>query len=107
MKQNLIKKSVLLITILLLLGTSIDITASKLQNNFIYQKSQKTREYGYWMQTTNEDFNNGTKYNINVSKDSFFLKEKIAVINQTVLGPESFESIWPPSGWFVTGGWNK
>ncbi len=107
MKQNLIKKSVLLVTILLLLGTTIDITVSKSQNNFIYEKSQKTREYSSWVQTTNEDFNNGTKYNINVSKDSFFLKEKIALINQTVLGPESFESIWPPTGWFETGEWNK
>ncbi len=107
MRQNIIKKSVLFLTIILLLGTSIDITVSKSQNNFINEKSQQIREYDYWIQTTDEDFNNGTKYNINVSRDSFFLSEKIAIINQTILGPESFESIWPPNSWFETGEWNK
>ncbi len=107
MRQNLFKKSVLLITILILLGTTIDVTVSKSQNNYFKENSQKTREYGYWTQTTNEDFNNGTKYNINVSKDSFFLIQKVVLINQTIIGPESFESFWPPMGWFETGEWNK
>jgi len=107
MNKKNIKRSLVIITILFLIGSSVETILSQSQNNLIYEKSQKTRDYGYWIQTTNEDFNNGTKYNINVSKDSFFLNQKIAVINQTILGPESFESNWPPSGWFYTGDWNK
>jgi parallel beta-helix repeat protein len=80
---------------------------SKSQDNYLNEKSQKTREYDNWIQTTDEDFNNGTKYNINISKDSFFLSQKTVLINQTIVGPESFETSWPPLGWFETGEWNR
>ena len=107
MRQNLFKKSIIIITILLLLGTTFDVTISKSQNNYFKENRKKTREYDHWIQTTDEDFNNGTKYNINVSMDSFFLSQKFALVNQTLVGPESFESTWPPTGWFYTGDWNK
>jgi len=107
MRQNLLKKSALFITILLLLGSTIEITVSKPQKKSLYENSLKTREYDHWIQTTDEDFNNGTKFNINVSRGSFFLNQKFAIINQTIVGPESFESTWPPTGWFETGEWNK
>jgi len=107
MRQKLLKKSVLFITILILLGSTIEVTVGTSQNNYFKENSQKSREYGNWIQTTDEDFNNGTKYNINVSRDSFCLSEKFALINHTVVGPESFESTWPPTGWFETGEWNK
>jgi parallel beta-helix repeat protein len=106
MRKNLFKKSVILITVLLLLGTTFEVTVSKSYNNY-RENSQKAREYDSWIQTTDEDFNNGTKYNINVSKDSFFLNQKFAFVNQTLVGPESFESTWPPTGWFETGEWDK
>jgi len=77
MNKKNIKRSLVIITILFLIGSSVETILSQSQNNLIYEKSQKTRDYGYWIQTTNEDFNNGTKYNINVSKDSFFLNQKI------------------------------
>jgi len=107
MRRNLLKKEVLIVTIIFLIGTSIDITISKSNNNFINEQAQHIRGYNSWIQTTDEDFNNGTKYNINVSKDSFHLSEKIAINNVTILGPESFEDIWPPNNWFETGEWNK
>jgi len=109
MRQNLLKKSALLLIIILLLGTTFDITISNPQDNINIknQKSQKIGEYNSWVQTTDEDFNNGTKYNINVSRDSFQLSDKISIINQTILGPESFEGDWPPNNWFETGDWNK
>jgi parallel beta-helix repeat protein len=107
MRRNLLKKSVIVITIFLILSSSVDTIISKSQDNLLNEKSQKLGTYDFWVQTTDEDFNNGTKYNINVSKGSFFLSEKIAIINQTILGPESFESFWPPGGWFETGEWEK
>lgn len=109
MKIVQIKKGVLIFTIILLLGTSIDITVSNPQNSFILnnEKSQQVRGYDFWLQTTDEDFNNGTHYNINVSRDAFHLKEKLVLVNQTILGPESFEGNWPPEYWSVTGDWNK
>lgn len=109
MKVNNVKKGVLIFTIILMLGSSIDITVCNPQNGLIFnnKQGQQIGEYDYWVQTTDEDFNNGIKYNINVSRDAFHLEEKLVTINQTILGPESFEGSWPPDGWFVTGDWNK
>lgn len=109
MTIKIVKKGVLLFTIILLLSSSIDITTSNQQNNLIFndEKSQQVRGYDFWVQTTDEDFNNGIKYNINVSNDAFHLKEKLVMINQTILGPESFEGSWPPDYWFANGDWNK
>ena len=55
MRQNLLKKSVLIVTILLLLGATIDVTVSISQNNYLKEYSQKIGEYDYWIQTTDED----------------------------------------------------
>ena len=86
MKANIVKKGVLIYTIILLLGTSIDITVSYPQDSLYLNndQSQQYREYDYWVQTTDEDFNNGTKYNINVSVDAFHLNESLVTINQTI-----------------------
>ncbi|UCF50403.1 MAG: right-handed parallel beta-helix repeat-containing protein [Thermoplasmatales archaeon] len=109
MRYNLLKKSVFILTIILLIGTSFNITVSKSLTNLYFEneKNRQNRGYGSWIQTTDDDFNNGTKFNINVSKDSFFLSEKTSILNETILGPESFESDWPPNGWLETGEWNK
>jgi len=109
MKVNNVKKGVIVFTIILILGSSIEITVCNPQNGLIFnnEQGQQIGEYDYWVQTTDEDFNNGIKYNINVSRDAFHLKEKLVTINQTILGPESFEGSWPPDGWFITGDWNK
>ncbi len=109
MKVNNVKKGMLIFTIILLLGTSIDITVSYPQDSLYLNndQSQQYREYDYWVQTTDEDFNNGTKYNINVTGDAFHLNESLVTINQTILGPESFEGSWPPDNWSVTGDWDK
>ena len=61
----------------------------------------------YWLQTTDSDFNNGTKININVSDNAFHLKEKIQYVNKTLINNESFENEWPPDGWSESGAWNK
>ena len=62
----------------------------------------------YWLQTTTSDFNNGTKYSINVSDNSFHLNETYEITNTTLVDDESFEgATWPPTGWSETDYWNR
>ncbi|MBN1860552.1 MAG: DUF2341 domain-containing protein [Candidatus Thermoplasmatota archaeon] len=52
-----------------------------------------------WLQTSTDDFNNGTKTNINVSNGSFHLQETFYLRNFSLIDDEGFEGSWPPSGW--------
>ncbi len=61
----------------------------------------------YWLQTTNSDFNNGTKNNITVGGDAFYLNETYYNYNSTIIDNESFEDNWPPINWEETGNWNQ
>ena len=63
--------------------------------------------YDYWLQTTNSDFNNGTKNNITVGGDAFYLNKTYYAYNSTIIDNESFEDSWPPLNWETTGNWNK
>lgn len=89
----------------------VDITTLDFSNNYRLLNDLKQinelRVSDCWLQTTNSDFNNGTKYNINVSNDSFHLNETVYYCNETLIKCESFEEIWPPYGWIETGAWNK
>jgi hypothetical protein len=62
-----------------------------------------------WLQTSTNDFNNGTKTNINVSAGSFHLKERFYLRNFTRINNEGFEGNWLPTGWSEdpsTSNWN-
>jgi len=61
----------------------------------------------YWLQKTNSDFNNGTKNNITVSSDTFYLNESYYTYNSTIIDNESFEDNWPPINWEEIGNWNQ
>ena len=41
--------------------------------------------YDYWLQTTNSDFNNGTKNNITVGGDAFYLNKTYYALIQLLL----------------------
>jgi len=109
MRKECIKRCIVSVIIVILLISSFGITVSKPQNNhnLFIENGQQIKGYDYWVQTADEDFNKGTKYNINVSNDAFYLNETTYKINQTILGPESFEGVWPPNNWSQQGGWNK
>ena len=61
----------------------------------------------YWIQTTDNDFINGTRNNINISNDSFKLNDSFYIRNTTLINQESFENQWPPNSWTETNEWNK
>ena len=109
MRKDSIKRCIVSVIIVILLISIFGITVSKPQNNLkLYNKqNHQNKGFDYWVQTTDEDFNKGTKYNINVSNDAFHLNENTYITNQTILGPESFEGVWPPNNWSSKGGWNK
>ena len=108
-RKECTKRCIISVIIVILLISSFGITVSKPQNNLnlFIENSQQVKGYDYWVQTADEDFNKGTKYNINVSNDAFHLNETTYKTNQTILGPESFEGVWPPNNWSQQGGWNK
>ncbi|HUT00014.1 MAG TPA: DUF2341 domain-containing protein [Candidatus Thermoplasmatota archaeon] len=63
-----------------------------------------------WLQTSTNDFNNGTKTNVNVSSGSFHLQERNYLRNFTRINNEGFEGSWPPTGWSEdppTSEWNE
>ena len=109
MREDYIKKYIASVIIVILLLSSFGITVGKPQNilNSYNEQDQRYKIYDYWIQTTDEYFNEGTKYNINVSNDAFHLNETAYITNQTILELESFEGDWPPEDWSKTGVWNK
>ena len=109
MRKYYINRYIALVIIAILLISSFGITVGKPQSiqNSVIEQSQQDRGVDYWIQTTDEDFNAGTKYNINVSNDAFHLNETIYKSNKTILDLESFEEEWPPKDWTKTGAWNK
>ena len=109
MREDDIKIYFAPVIIVILILSSFGIAVGKSQNllNLYNEEEQQNRGYDYWIQTTDEDFNEGIKYNINVSNDSFHLNETTYVTNQTLLDLESFEGDWPPKYWSETGLWNK
>lgn len=109
MRKDTIKRYIVFVIIVILLISSFGITVSKPQNNhnLFIENGQQIKGYDYWVQTADEDFNKGKKYNINVSNDAFHLNETKYITSQIILGPESFEDAWPPKNWSQKGGWNK
>ena len=109
MIENHIKRCIVPVIIVFLIISNLGITVSKPQNNLkLYnEQNHQNKGFDYWIQTTDEDFKKGTKYNINVSNDAFHLNETLYITNQTIVGPESFEDVWPPNNWSKTGAWNK
>ena len=61
----------------------------------------------YWLQTSDSDFNNGTKNNVNVSSDAFHLNEATYKQNTSLINTESFEGSWPPTSWTAQNQWNR
>ena len=78
-----------------------------IQKNFNKKESNLETIGGsdYWLQTTDEDFNSGTKTNIVVQNDEFFLDKTFREF--TLIDNESFENEWPPNNWVENGYWNK
>ena len=63
-----------------------------------------------WLQTSTNDFMNGSATNLNISTGSFHLQERFYLRNFTCIDNEGFEGSWPPVGWSETpsgNNWNR